>query len=738
MENKGFLTVQLRQLEAQDNVNRPNRAILLANAVKQACEREDGAMFLWMPAAAAAGIGTYYQLPLEPGLFAVGLIVLSGALLVWRIMRSGGAATSRLFAVGLTAFLAAKANTELTANVALNSVVGPVSVEGTVVSMLSGRARTKSALVQVERVGGLPAAEKPQYIRLSLPSRVGLNIGSHIVATARLAPLAAPIAPGAHDFARSQWLSGIGATGRIIGDNVVQVTPPDRDPRMLATIELDHLRNEIGARIRAVLPGSTGDLAVALITGERSNIPRPITDSLQISGLSHVISISGLHMSLVAGGIFWALRGFLALFPQLTLHFPIKKWAALAALASGAFYLILSGNDVATQRSYLMLAIMFGAILVDRPALSLRNVAIAALVILLAEPPALLNAGFQMSFLAVSGLISLVAARRGPPPPHKPFGRQKIMPLQYLGSAFHSLVAMAATTLIAGLCTSSIAAYHFNRVSPYSLFANLMALPIVSTVIMPMALLATVMMPFGMESLPLRMMGLGLQGMMKVSDWTANLPGAKLMVPSHSLASEIVITFGVLWICIFRTNLRWLGFAFAGCGLLLASFSDQRPDILIERTIGNVAIRNSEGKLAILNKTRSSFATERWLAADGDSASLSEAAQRTGWECSGDTCRALVKGKTIIFAARSAEANFSCPPADIVIAAFPLRGRCENQALHIDRFDVWRNGAYALYISGNQIDVDTAQQHRGKRPWVPQLKPRSPGVNGSKDAVTHQ
>src|SRR5207248_890041 len=223
--------------------------------------------------------------------------------------------------------------------------------------------------------------------------------------------------------------------------------------------------------------------AEALITGETASLPRQVINSLQVSGLYHIVSISGLHMSLVAGGIFWLVRALLALSPYFAVNYPIKKWAAVAALIAGLFYMLLAGAEVATQRSYIMIAIMLIAILADRPALSLRNLVIAALIILTLFPEAALSASLQMSFLAVMGLLAFHEAwlEMQGAKPAEPAGPL----LRSIRSIWRSFIATAFTTFIAGGLSSIAAVYHFGRLAPYSLLANLLALPVVSFIVMP-------------------------------------------------------------------------------------------------------------------------------------------------------------------------------------------------------------------------------------------------------------
>ena len=700
-----------------------------------ALEGEEGALFLWLPVAMAAGIGVYFALPQEPGPVATAIVVAAALILIPPGLRHGSAiALLTLFA--LFGFLTAKLNTVMRWAPPLAYSTGAIDVKGIVRSVAPGRSGNLKIVLRLEEAAGLAAQSRPFQVRLAVAADPDIMPGVRVRGRAMLSPLPTPVAPGAFDFARTEWLEGIGATGRFLGRPTVEPGRPV-GPAAFVASAIHELRQTIAARIRQALPGSTGHLAVALVTGERSAIGDVMSDSLQTSGLAHIISISGLHMSLVAGSVFWLVRALLAISAHLAVHRPIKKWAALAALAAGGFYLALSGNEVASQRSYLMLAIIFIAVLLDRPALSLRNVAVAALVILAFEPSWLLSAGFQMSFLAVTGLLSFFAFRRSGDRPPQPPRRRSHWPFYLARLGVRWLAVMGATTLIASLCTGPVAAYHFNRVSPYSLVANLLALPIVSAVVMPMALLATVAMPFGLDHWPLAAMGRGIEAVMAVSDWVATFPGARVYTPAQSPTGALIVTLGILWISLFRTSLRWWGIGLCAVGSALGTVQ-QRPDILVERTAVNAAVRNEFGDLAVAEERRGRFAVERWLAADGDGAKIAQAARRTGWTCDPNICLANVKGKRVAYARQSAETDLTCPEADVLIAAFPLRGRCRSVVVRIDRFDVWRNGAYALFVTEGGVSMTTAQAHRGKRPWVAEAEPRPKHLknNGSGAVVS--
>ena len=679
----------------------------------------EGRLILWLPVAMAAGIGAYFALPLEPSVIPVGLVFVGLTIWGWCHLAGRRSAAATLTAMALFGMLLAKAHVWAFSGPAIAAATEEIHVEGFVEQITRGVGRSATVILRLRAATGLPDDQRPKRIRISTAVQKDLRVGDHVEAELRLNPLLTPVAPKAFDFARSQWLQGIGASAST--RTQLRIDRSISPPLWLAVRRgIDAARFAISGRIRSSMPDELGLLAVALVTGERAGLPRRMKDSLQASGLAHVVSISGLHMSLVAGSLFWIIRGLLALSEHLALRKPIKKWAAAAALLAGAFYLALSGGEVPAQRSYLMLAIMFAAVLVGRPALSLRNVALAAIVAMVLDPAAVLQPGLQMSFLAVTGLLSFFEARRM---------EQSLRPTLRRGRVIHAVMrlalaflTLAVTTVIAGICTGPPAAYHFGRVSPYSLVGNLLALPVVSSIIMPMALAGTVLMLVGFEHLPFAIMHIGLRCLMAISDWTASLPGARYFVPGQTAISAVVFSAGILHVCLVRSAARWLGMIIFAVGFLLAMFTP-RPDVLIERTGRNVAIRNGADELVAANPRRSRFAVERWLIADGDDASPSESAARQGWQCADHVCLATVKDKRIAFAQAEAEGKLTCPNADILVASFPLRKSCSSIPIRIDRFDVWRMGAYALFINGSTIRTETARSVRGARPWV--IEPRA-------------
>jgi competence protein ComEC len=388
----------------------------------------------------------------------------------------------------------------------------------------------------------------------------------------------------------------------------------------------------------------------------------------------------------------------------------------------GLVYLLLASASVATERSYIMLAVMFIAILADRPALSMRNLAIAALIILVAFPEAALTASLQMSFLAVMGLLAI----------HDVWGRWLAQKeevdhgvLHHAASVIVRMFCIAVlTSLAAGGLSSIAAAYHFGRLAPYSLIANLLALPVMSLLVMPPALFAVLAMPFGLEAVPLQVMDAGLVLVQAISDWVVSLPGAQGRIPALPLVPALLLTQAAIMLCLTRGLVRIAALPLAVGALVAATFTD-RPDIYVDQAAKNVAIRADSGELVPAQPRRGRFAVGQWLRADGDGAEPAEAARRAGWACAGAICRAAVKDRRILYLSEEKLAmTIPCAEADILVAAFPLRGRCHSVPLRIDRFSVWRSGVHALYIDDDAIRIDTARGLQGLRPWTIVPEPR--------------
>jgi competence protein ComEC len=689
----------------------------VAGKLQEMWEAQLGATVLWAPVALTFGIWTYFSLPQEPALLLTGFFAGAALLLFWF---ARGRMGMLLLAVLLSGFVLAKIRADTIATSLLKATTGEIVVSGIVHDVERASERRATIILQPDKIEGMTAAQLPRRLRLSNSLKNGEPaIGARIAFNARLVPNASPTMPGGFDYGRQLYFKGIGGTGRITSK--IDVLGSASSPSLWLSGALHGLRQQIGDRIRQHLKGTIAAFAEAMITGERASIPEDVNRSLQISGLAHVLSISGLHMSLAAGGVFWIVRAFLALFPAIAQHWPIKKWAAGTALIFGFAYMLLAGSVAATQRSYIMLAVVFLAIIVDRPAISLRNLALAALLILILQPESAIQASFQMSFMAVMGLAAFFEYWNRPRPERE--YRIESRRIYYARKFYQIALASILTTLIAGSFSSIPAAYHFGRLAPYGVLANGLAIPVISLAVMPFAVLSVVLMPLGLEGWPLAVLGKGLEMVLNISDHVAALPGAQRVIPQVPLTSAIALALGASILCLAKRQAK-----FAGCALLIVGFAlaqfNRFPDLLIERTAANMAFRNGSGELVFANSRRGRFAAEKWLQANGEELTFKEAAARSGWACEGRSCRSEIKGKVIGYFLDGEGIQPSCTGFDVIIAAYPLRGACKAVPMRIDRFDVWRMGSHAIAIEGSAVGLTTARGLSGNRPWVVVPEPR--------------
>nr|WP_280948640.1 ComEC/Rec2 family competence protein [Methyloligella halotolerans] len=450
------------------------------------------------------------------------------------------------------------------------------------------------------------------------------------------------------------------------------------------------------------------------MTGDRGGVSDEVQQAMRDSGLAHILSISGLHMMLMAGTVFWALRALLASIPALALRFPIKKWAAAASLAAALFYLAISGAALPTIRAWIMMSIVLLAVILDRPAITMRNVALAALAILIVAPESVFDPSFEMSFAAVIALVALYEAMAGR---KRPELDDVSLTWRTLRFAWLAIWAAGVTTTVAGLATAPFAAYHFHRVSYYGLAANLLAAPIVGLLVMPMALLSVVAMPLHLEHVPLLVMGVGLDALVWVGETVAAWPGAISIVPSMSGTSLFLIVAGGLWLCLVHGALRQAGWAAIALGLFTAGTAP-RPDLLIEREGKAMAVRGEDGLLALLPGSHKNYSAQKWLEADGDARDPALAAQSESFTCDSLGCLTALGTRRVAFLTDPAAAEEDCRSADILIAQFYAPKICAGPAVVVDRRSLRDNGAYALYLVDGSLRIETVGEVRGRRPWA--------------------
>ena len=674
---------------------------------------------LWIPVFLAAGIAGYFSADVEPGwgLIAPAVAILILAVVVCALKFPVLMAPVLVLALMVTGIGVAKLRVSLLDTVALGGPLGPVTLTGWVERAQAAGKRNR-LYIRVASIEGLGAQQTPARVRLSLAAKFApQSAGDAISILVRLLPLPEPVAPGGFDFGRRLWLQGIGATGFALAEPV----PAKLGPQGIAarwSQSIQQMRTRVGQRVSAVIGGSPGAIAKALLTGRRGTIPADDLAAIRDSGLAHLLAISGLHMGLVSGALFWLVRALLAMVPWLALNLPIKKIASVAALAGAAGYFLLAGGSVATERAFIMVAVALGAIVLDRPAVSVRNISFAAIVVMLLRPESVMSAGFQMSFGAVLALAAFFewattryygANRRADAPAFSAVRRVVL-----------AFGLIAATTAIAGLATGPIAAFHFNRVALYGLMANMVAIPLVSFVVMPVGLLALAAMPFGADAWPLAIMGAATGMLIDIARTVAGLEGAARLVASPAPAALAFFGFGLVWICLWRRRWRWWGSVAMAAGLLVATTTPQ-PDILISSNGRTFAARLADGKLWLALPRPSRFTAAMWLRRDGDGRVVREAkaASDMGLRCDKLACVAtLAFGKIFAYVRHPAALREECGRADILVAAMPVTLDCKGPQVLIDPSNLRRAGAHAITLYGDRrAAVRTVAATTGARPW---------------------
>ncbi|MEJ2624825.1 MAG: ComEC/Rec2 family competence protein [Pseudolabrys sp.] len=675
-----------------------------------AAELAPGRLAPWLPVAFGFGIVLYFTAGREPALWAaLGLAALGIALTVWAHRSVIGLPLALGFAAIACGFAVATLQTARLAHPVLAYPTWRAQVTGFVESR-EERARSDRIVVDVATIAAPRMRVKPERVRVAVRKGTAPAVGSFVGFRAHLAPPLQPLRPGGYDFARGMYFQEIGASGFVLGHIRTLPAPHAQGWRLRYAAWLDSLREAINQRIHAILPGDRGSIASALITGKRNAISEAVREAFYVSSLAHVLAISGFHMALVAGIVFFVIRALLALSPSLATSRPIKKYAAAGALVAGSFYLLLSGTGVSTQRAYIMVAIVLIGVVLDRPVLTFRTLSIAAFGVLLFAPQAVTQPSFQMSFAATLALIA--AYQYGWP--WRPDADSSAAARVALWG-WREIAGVALASLVAGLATTPYAAFHFHRLAPYGVLANLMAMPVVSAWVMPMGILAVVALPFGFDAPFWRLMGHGIDWTVFVAQWVARLPGAIGHIHAFGTGPLLLASLGLLLVCLLRTPLRWSG-AVLGVVAALMAVNAPRPDILISSDGRSAALRGADGRLAILHSGRDTFALKDWLAADADPRGVKDKSLRDGVRC--DTLGCIGRlGDEWLIAYDMSPAAFAedCTKTRVVVSRRSAPGTCAAKL--VDR-NVWRaRGAVALRLEGDRFIETDARPVGYERPW---------------------
>ncbi|HEY0925073.1 ComEC/Rec2 family competence protein [Brevundimonas sp.] len=674
---------------------------------------------LWTPVAFGAGCATYFAFRTEPALWP--LLVFAGvASGVWLIGRRRHLARvwSLLllmlgcFSLGLAA---AKLRTDAVAAPIAPALERPTVIEGWVVDVDSPGSAGPRVIIAPVRIRGLAPEQTPVRIRATVRDADPPEPGQAIRLFAILNPPPAPASPGAYDFGRTAFFQRIGGVAFSL-DGTRPAVLPEAPWRLRLVMRINTLRFDLAKRIVARQGERAGGVAAAMTTGHEAWLDPAEVDVMRDSGLAHILSISGLHMAVVGGFAFFLVRFLVALWPGLALRVSGKKVAALAGLLAVGTYLVVSGAPPPAERAAVTASIAFLAILLDRQAITMHALAVAAFVVLLLQPEAIVTPGFQMSFAATAALVALVEAW-----PRRPREISAPWPILAVQRAGAWIGAAVLASLVAGAATGPFAMQHFNRSAMYGLAANLATAPLSDFIIMPMLALGALLEPVGLGAPFLWLASKGIEVMLAIGEGVAGLPGAVRTIAS---APDIVLPvafLGVLFCCLWRGPLRWLGLPLA-CAVLIWPRATP-PDLWIGDG-GLQAAWVEDGRATVVRPGVRQFAVDVWTRRRG-----LKAVERPveGWTCGRFSCAPRASGPVALWWGRRAptaeQLDGLCRSASVVsvrTVVSSLPSSCAGK-LVLDGLDYARGGAVELKREGpaaeNRWRALWVSDVRGERPW---------------------
>jgi len=678
---------------------------------------------LWVPVGLGCGAAIYFSLPREP-LAAVGVAGLCAAGVLVLLARA--ASRRPILALGLVLLACLLAGFGL-ARGRTGQVRAPVmppggqvrQVEAWVLDVASPGQGGARVLLAPVSVSGLAPVATPLRLRLTLRGEAPPPApGTRLFVSALLNPPPPPSAPGAYDFARDAFFDGVGGVGLALGG--IRPLPAEATGlpwRLRLEMRVNAFRWDLTRRLVARMGPDRGGLAAAMTTGCEAFVPPAQVEALRAAGLAHIISISGLHMAIVGGFVFGLVRLAVAAAPALALRLAGRKLAAGAGMAAVLAYLLLSGAPDPAVRAAVTACAAFGAILTDRRAISLRTLAFAAALLLVLRPESVTQPGFQMSFAATAALVALAEA--WPRPVREISAPLAVRLLQGAGAA---LVAGVMISFVAGLATGPFALQHFNRVALYGLPANLLAEPVSTLLLMPALALGVVLSPLGLADLPLSAPGLGIDALNATASTFAGLPGAERVVASAPPWALPAAFLGLLFCCLWRGPLRWLGLPLALAVNLAPRLPP--PDLWVAHDAASAAVRAGDAAVFLRPDGRR-FGAEIWarrrglvLAPEGQAAPVATA------DCGPHACQPVRGGlpAAVIWTRRpgvlAREFSIACARAEVVILRAPRPGSACAAPIILDEADFARGGSVELWRRADGgWDALWAQPLRGERPW---------------------
>lgn len=644
----------------------------------------------WLPLPVAIGIAGYFSLKTEPPLF-IGLAAFMAVTVLFGAFYKNKTWLPLWLGVLLIAlgFTAAQWRTWSVEAPVLQKKTYPVTLQGRVAEVDPLPKAYRIVLDDLQLTGGKIWQDNlPKRVRIKLKNndKTVPSAGDIVAVKSVLLPLSGPVLPGGFDFQRYAFFRELGATGYAIGDLTI-VARHDRG------FFFENLRQKIRQRIEENVPNKDhAALITAFMVGESNRISEKVWDIARLSGIAHLIAISGSHFVMIAGFPFFLIRALLALIPFVALRWPIKKIAAAGAIAVSVFYMLLIDSPIPAQRAVLSVTVIMLAIMLDRDPFTLRLATFSALVILLLKPESLMGASFQLSFAAIVALIAFYDGTRTWWQNH--FRDEN----RFRRYSFY-MIGCFMTTVVASGATSLFALYHFSSVPLLAgLVANMIAVPLTTLVTFPVGLLACLLMPLHLEKWPLWITEKSLDIVMAVAEDVTDWPQASFQINTWPMWILCVAALGGLWICFWKGSIRWLGIL-PIVGALAFIPLTPRPDVLISDTARLFAVRDEKGGLLISSARVEKFIRNEWTEREGRLGTNTWPAESNYLEClTDDECLYTKHGHSVSFAGDSAMLD---------------------DGTFFEKYALRKTGATEIYLEAGQPPrLRTLRDERGVRPWT--------------------
>jgi competence protein ComEC len=668
----------------------------------------------WLAVALAAGIAAWFALPSPAwwvATIATGLIVALGGVALWRGVEGRSNLVIACVGVGLV----------LAAGVGLiwarSAMVGAEPIEKPGSMVIAGRVLERIEQPADDRVRLVLATRettgRPIKVRVNLPlaqDNPAYREGAVLRMKARLMPPAPPMLPGGYDFARAAWFQGYAATGSVQGP--VEVIEPAKDAPLLAP-----LQRHLSEHIRRQLGGSPGALAAAFASGDQGAISEPDQDAMRDAGLTHMLSISGLHVSAVIAGAYFLSITLLALWPWLTLRVRLPLVAAAIGALAGIAYTLLTGAQLPTVRSCVGAVLVLGALALGREPLSLRRVAVAAVFELLLAPEALVGPSFQLSFASVLAIVAL----HGAAPVRKFLAPREESWLARVGR--HAAMLLL-TGFVIELALMPTVLFHFHRAGFYGAFANVIGIPLVTFVSMPLIALALALDLVGLGAPAWWLCGKSLELLLWIAHVAASQPGAVRLMPQMAWSTFALFVVGELWLALWRGRARLWGLAPIALGTVLLLLTPA-PDLLIAGDGHNVGVAAPDGRLLLLRDSKSDFTRDNFKELAGIKAEPVPLAEWPGAECNPDFCALTLRSEGRDWRLLMSRSRYrvdlpvlaaACARADIVVSERWLPRTCVPKRLKADGRTLAETGGLSVGL-GDPLRIATVASSQGEHAW---------------------